>query len=80
MIERVAVIGGTGEQGFGLAVRWAHAGIECVIGSRDRRRAEEAARRVPGKLLFPLVFCTLPAFALLTVAPLVASALESLRL
>jgi tight adherence protein C len=48
---------------------------------RDRRRrAEEAARRVPVKLLFPLVTCTLPAFALLTVAPLIAGTLGSLRL
>lgn len=45
-----------------------------------RRRAEEAARRVPIKLLFPLVFCILPAFALLTVAPIVAGALRTLRL
>jgi tight adherence protein C len=45
-----------------------------------RRRAEEAARRVPVKLLFPLVLCVLPAFALLTVAPLLAGALGSLRL
>jgi tight adherence protein C len=45
-----------------------------------RRRAEEAARRIPVKLLFPLVGCTLPAFALLTVAPLVAGAVRSLRL
>jgi tight adherence protein C len=45
-----------------------------------RRRAEEAARRVPVKLLFPLVVCTLPAFALLTVAPLIAGTLGSLRL
>ncbi|MGQ0743453.1 MAG: type II secretion system F family protein [Acidimicrobiales bacterium] len=46
----------------------------------QRRRAEEAARRVPVKLLFPLVACTLPAFALLTMAPLIISAIASLRL
>lgn len=45
-----------------------------------QRRAEAAARRVPVTLLFPLVLCILPAFALLTVAPLVAGALRELRL
>jgi tight adherence protein C len=45
-----------------------------------RRRVEAAARRVPVKLLFPLVSCSLPAFALLTVAPLIAGTLGSLRL
>ena len=45
-----------------------------------RRRAEEAARRVPVKMIFPLVGCVLPAFALLTVAPLVAGAAGALRL
>ncbi|HVE47654.1 MAG TPA: type II secretion system F family protein [Acidimicrobiales bacterium] len=45
-----------------------------------QRRAEEAARKVPVLLLFPLVLCILPAFALLTVAPLVAGALRALRL
>jgi len=59
------------------------AGLERLADEvrRDRRRrAEEAARQIPVKLLFPLVTCTLPAFALLTVAPLIASALRSLRL
>ena len=37
-----------------------------------QRRAEERARRTPVRLLLPLVLCVLPAFALLTVAPLLA--------
>jgi tight adherence protein C len=45
-----------------------------------QRAAEEAARRVPVKMLFPLVTCVLPAFGLLTVAPMIASGLRSLRL
>jgi tight adherence protein C len=48
----------------------------------DHRRhrqaaALEAARRVPVLLLFPLVICVLPAFVLLTVAPLVSAALAT---
>lgn len=45
-----------------------------------RRRAEVAARRLPVTLLFPLVLCILPAFALLTLAPAIAGALHTLRL
>lgn len=44
---KVAVIGGTGDLGFGLAVRLGAADVEVVIGSRDATRAEEAAARVP---------------------------------
>jgi tight adherence protein C len=45
---------------------------------RRRRQAEEAARRLPVTLLFPLVLTTLPAFALLTVVPLLAGSFGSL--
>jgi len=47
--------------------------------TRRRRAAEVRARRLPVLLLFPLVLCTLPAFGLLTVAPLVAGTFDSLR-
>ena len=44
--QTVAIIGGTGALGFGLAVRWAMVGVPVVIGSRDAGRAEEAAGKV----------------------------------
>jgi NADPH-dependent F420 reductase len=39
----VGVLGGTGPQGRGLALRWAVAGINVVIGSRKAERAEATA-------------------------------------
>ncbi len=42
----VGVLGGTGEQGRGLASRWAAAGITVVVGSRDERRARQAAAAI----------------------------------
>lgn len=44
MSERIAIVGGTGRQGRGLAARWARAGHEVLIGSRDADRARERAR------------------------------------
>lgn len=48
--------------------------------SQRRRQAEERARRVPVAMLFPLVGCILPSFALLTVVPLFAGTLRTLHL
>jgi 8-hydroxy-5-deazaflavin:NADPH oxidoreductase len=42
----VGVIGGTGPQGRGLAVRLAAAGQSVLLGSRDAERAEQAAGQV----------------------------------
>jgi NADPH-dependent F420 reductase len=42
-MQSIAVIGGTGELGGGLALRWAKAGLAVIIGSRDAGRAQEAA-------------------------------------
>jgi tight adherence protein C len=46
---------------------------------RRRQQAEEAARRLPVTLLFPLVLTTLPACALLTVVPLLVASVASLQ-
>jgi len=43
--EPVAIVGGTGALGFGLALRFGRQGIPVIIGSRDQRRAREAATR-----------------------------------
>jgi len=45
-LDRVTVIGGTGDEGFGLSCRWAKAGLEVIVGSRDAARGEQAAERV----------------------------------
>lgn len=42
----IAVLGGTGALGSGLALRWARAGYDVMIGSRDAGRAEERAREL----------------------------------
>jgi hypothetical protein len=42
----IAVLGGTGHEGAGLAMRWAKAGLTVVIGSRDAARAAEKAAEI----------------------------------
>jgi NADPH-dependent F420 reductase len=43
---RIAVIGGTGKEGKGLALAWARAGEDIVIGSRSAERAQETAAAI----------------------------------
>jgi NADPH-dependent F420 reductase len=42
-LPTLAVLGGTGNEGGGLAFRWASAGYKVLIGSRSREKAEHAA-------------------------------------
>jgi len=46
----IAVIGGTGPAGMGLALRWARAGETIIIGSRDAQRAQQAAAAIRQKV------------------------------
>jgi NADPH-dependent F420 reductase len=45
LTDPVAIIGASGALGFGLAVRLGRAGVPIAIGSREERRAGEAAER-----------------------------------
>jgi len=46
----IAVIGGTGPQGKGLAYRWARHGHRVVLGSRSAERAQEAAEQITARV------------------------------
>ena len=50
MTRPIAVLGGTGPEGFGLALRWATSGETVIIGSRDAQRAQDAANRIRAKV------------------------------
>jgi len=46
----IAVLGGTGKEGPGLAMRWAHAGYPIIIGSRQEEKALRTAAELNEKL------------------------------
>jgi NADPH-dependent F420 reductase len=50
MARKIAILGGTGPEGLGLANRFARAGEHVVIGSRDAARAQDAASQLRGRL------------------------------
>jgi NADPH-dependent F420 reductase len=55
MIKTIGILGGTGPEGRGLAVRFALAGINVVIGSREASRAVEAVGKINDKVKGDLV-------------------------
>lgn len=65
---------------YGTPVAGALERLAAEAREQQRRRAEQAARRLPILLLFPLVLCILPAFALVAIVPLIADAVPALRL
>jgi len=64
---------------YGTPIVDALARVSADLRTERRRQAEIAARRLPVKLLFPLVACVLPAFVLLTVVPILAGSIQGLR-
>jgi NADPH-dependent F420 reductase len=50
LILTLAILGGTGKEGPGLAYRWAQAGYHVVIGSRTPEKAERVAAEINEKL------------------------------
>lgn len=44
--RNIAIVGGTGAEGTGLALRFAKSGAHVIIGSRDLQKAQEAAQRI----------------------------------
>jgi 8-hydroxy-5-deazaflavin:NADPH oxidoreductase len=50
MNRKVGILGGTGPEGTGLAYRWARAGEEIVVGSRDAQRAAETAAQLRARI------------------------------
>jgi 8-hydroxy-5-deazaflavin:NADPH oxidoreductase len=50
MTRKIGILGGTGPEGSGLALRWAAGGEHIVIGSRDAQRAAESAKKLRERL------------------------------
>ena len=46
MNRTIAIVGGTGPQGTGLALRWARSGQNVILGSRDVQRAQKNAEAI----------------------------------
>lgn len=50
LLPKIAILGGTGKEGPGLALRWAHAGCSIIIGSREAEKAQRVAAELNEQL------------------------------
>jgi tight adherence protein C len=76
---RRAVATMTRAESLGSSLSDALSELATEVREARRSAATERARKAPVKMLFPLVFLVLPAFLLLTVVPVLISALQSIR-
>lgn len=75
--EVVATLRSARRQGGAAADTVVALGTDLRLRTRLQRQA--AARTLPVKVLFPLVFCVLPAFVLLTIVPMLAATLGGMQ-
>lgn len=52
----IAILGGTGQEGTGLALRWAIAGFTILIGSRREEKARVSAQKINNQLQVSSVY------------------------
>jgi 8-hydroxy-5-deazaflavin:NADPH oxidoreductase len=52
LLPTIAILGGTGKEGPGLAIRWAYAGYPILIGSRQQEKAQGVAAELNAALGF----------------------------
>ncbi len=57
-MTNIAILGGTGKEGSGLALRWAKAGHHIIIGSRSAEKAQATAAEISANLGGHTVFGT----------------------
>jgi tight adherence protein C len=63
---------------YGTPIAHALEQLSIDVRERRRRQAEAEARKIPIRMSFPLVVCTLPSFVLIAIVPAVLAALSSL--